>query len=309
MDWDDLRYVLALSRAGSLARAGKALGVDHTTVGRRVEGAERALGVRLFTRTTTGYVPTAEAERLLSDIRSVEQAVLGLERGAIAQKSDVVGTVRVTSPETFGCIYLAPRLAALGREHPGLAVELATTGTVLDLARREADLAVRFFKSPHESLVVRRVGEIRHGLYASRAYLSRRPLARPAQLREHPLLTAPSGPGAVDARWLERLSGGAQPALVCDLSMALLEAARAGLGVAVLPRYLGDREPELEHVPMPDEPTEPIWITVHRDVKESPRVRAVLDHLARSLEEDRALLSGVAAKASARARAPRPRAR
>lgn len=292
MNWDDLRYVLALSRAGSLARASKVLGVDHTTVGRRVEGAERALGVRLFTRTSTGYVATAEAERLLDDLRSVEHAVHGLERGAVAQKSEILGTVRVTSPETFGCAYLAPRLAALGREHPGLAIELVTTGTVLDLARREADVAVRFFKSPHESLVVRRVAAIRHGLYASRDYLAARPLAKPAELREHALLAPPASQGAVDARWLERLSGGARPALVCDLSMALLEAARAGLGVAVLPRYVGDREPALRHVPMPDEPTEPVWITVHRDVKDSPRVRAVLDHLAGCLERDRALLAG-----------------
>lgn len=304
MNWDDLRYVLALSRAGSLARASKVLGVDHTTVGRRVEGAERALGVRLFTRTSTGYVATAEAERLLDDLRSVEQAVHGLERGAVAQKSEVVGTVRVTSPETFGCVYLAPRLARLGGEHPGLAIELVTTGAVLDLARREADVAVRFFKSAHESLVVRRVGEIRHGLYASPEYLLRRPLTKPGQLREHALLTAPSSPGALDARWLERLSGGARPTLVCDLSMALLEAARAGLGLAVLPRYFGDREPGLVHLPMPDEPTEPVWITVHRDVKDSARVRAVLDHLARCLEEDRALLAGTVSR-RAGGRAPR----
>ena len=292
MDWDDLRYVLALSKAGSLARAAKALRVDHTTVGRRVEAAEAALGVRLFARTTAGYVLTAEGERVLADLRRVEDAVLALQRGADAQRSTVDGTVRVTSPETFGCTYLAPQLAMLGRQHPGLAIELVTTGTILDLTRREADVAVRFFRTPHESLVVRRAGRVAYALYASHEYLARKPLRKPAELSRHPLLTSVPGPGAVDASWLEALSGGARPALVCDLTMALLEAARAGAGVAVLPRYLGDREAALRRVPMPHEPSETAWITVHRDVKDTPRVRAVLDHLAAVFERDRALLAG-----------------
>ncbi|MBN8613966.1 MAG: LysR family transcriptional regulator [Deltaproteobacteria bacterium] len=297
MNWDDLRYVLALSAHGSLARTAKTLGVDHTTVGRRVEQAERALGVRLFTRTSTGYVPTADAERLLSDLRGVEDAVIGLERSASARKSAIDGTVRVTSPETFGCLYLAPRLATLRREHPGLSIELHSTGKVLDLARREADVAVRMFRSAHESLVVKRVGSLGYGLYASKDYLARRPLKRASELREHALLSSEAGPGALDAKWLERLSHGAKPALVCDLSMALLEACRASAGVAVLPRYVGDREPSLVHLTaalgaIPEAPTETIWITVHKDMRDTPRVRVVLDHLAKAIAADATLLVG-----------------
>ncbi len=297
MNWDDLRYVLALSTHGSLARTAKTLGVDHTTVGRRVEQAERALGVRLFTRTSTGYVPTAEAERLLADLRGVEDAVLGLERSAHARKSTIDGTVRVTSGETFGCMYLAPRLAMLRREHPGLSVELHSTGKILDLARREADVAVRMFRSPHESLVVRRVGTLGYGLYASKEYLARRPIKRAVELRDHPLLSSESSPGALDAKWLDRLSSGAKPALVCDLSMALLEGCRAGAGIAVLPRYVGDREPGLTHLTtslgaIPEPPTETIWITVHKDLRDTPRVRVVLDHLAAAIAGDAKLLTG-----------------
>jgi len=297
MNWDDLRYVLALSTHGSLARTAKTLGVDHTTVGRRVEQAERGLGVRLFTRTSTGYVPTADAERLLADLRGVEDAVIGLERSASARKSTIDGTVRVTSPETFGCLYLAPRLATLRREHPGLSIELHSTGKVLDLARREADVAVRMFRSAHESLVVKRVGSLGYGLYASKDYLARRPLKRASELRDHPLLSSEAGPGALDAKWLERLSQGAKPALVCDLSMALLEACRASAGIAVLPRYVGDREPGLVHVTatlgaIPEAPTETIWITVHKDMRDTPRVRVVLDHLAKTIAADATLLVG-----------------
>jgi DNA-binding transcriptional LysR family regulator len=292
VNWDDLRFVLALSRAGSLARAARELRVDHSTVGRRIEAIEADLGVRLFTRTTTGYVITAEAERLLPGIRNVEEAVLAIERGAHAQHDAVEGVVRVTSGETFGARYLAPRLVAFGRAHPGLTLELIAGGEVLDLARREADIAVRFFRSAHESLVVRRVAELGHALYASEAYLALRPVSTPEELRDHPIFTAAPGLNVVEAAWVERLTGGARPAFVTNMTIALVEAARSGAGLAVLPRYLGDTDPALRRVPMPDEPRESIWITVHRDLQQARRVRAVLDFLNECLEKDRGLLLG-----------------
>ena len=293
MNWDDLRFVLALAKAGSLLRAAKELGVDHTTVGRRIESIEKALGVRLFTRTTTGYVPTLDAEGLLPDIKHVEEAVLAVARGAHAQHDSIRGTVRVTSAETFGIAYLAPRLASFGREHPGLTVELVTGGTVLDLARRDADVAVRFFRSRHENLVVRRAGEMAHGLYASRNYLARRPLKKSGELRDHAILTSTPGPNVVEAAWVERITRGARPTFVTNMTLALVEAARAGAGIAVLPRFLGDADQSLLRIPMPDEPTEPIWITVHKDLKQTRRVRLVLDFLSQCLKRDHQLLRGV----------------
>lgn len=294
MSWDDLRFVLVLAKAGSLARAAKDLDVDHTTVGRRIEAVEQALGLRLFTRTTRGYVLTADAERLLPEIKRVEDAVLSLERGAQANQQVIEGTVRVTSPETFGVGYLAPRLAQLGRDFPGLTLELVTGGTILDLARREADIAVRFFRSSHENLAVKRVGTLSHALYASTDYLARRPLKRPADLKEHPILTCESGPKVVEAAWVKKLSHGARPVFVSTMTLALVEAARVGAGIAVLPRYLGDVEPTLRRLPMPDEPSEPIWVTVHRDLRQAPRVRVVLDALSACFARDAELLNPTA---------------
>ena len=301
MNWDDLRFVLALSRAGSLLQASKVLEVDHTTVARRIESIEAALGVRLFTRTTTGYVATSEAEGLLPEISQVEEAVLAVERGARAQDASVRGTVRVTSGETFGICYLAPRLAILGREHPGLTVELITGGEVLDLARRDADVAVRFFRSHHENLVVRRAGELAHGLYASKKYLTRRPLESEDDLRNHPILTSSPGPRVVEAAWVARLTQGARPAFVTNMTLALVEAARAGAGIAVLPRYLGDPDPALRRIPIENEPTEAIWVTVHRDLKHTRRVRVVLDFLNQCLKADQRLLLGLEPEVGRRA--------
>lgn len=287
MNWDDLRYVLALSAVGSLAKAAKVLDVDHTTVGRRIEAAEAALGVRLFTRTTTGYVPTADADRLIGPMRQVEEAVLAVERGAVARRDTLEGAVRITSPETFGVAYLAPRLAVFGQQHPGLQIELVAAGEVLDLGRRQAELAVRFFPSKGDALAVRKVGEVTYGLYATRAYLGRKRLRTPAELTGHRVLSAPG----IETDWLARLNAKVTPAFTSTLSLALLSAAKASAGVAVLPRYLGDAEPDLTYVRMPGEPGEPVFLTVHRDLRSSPRIRALLDFLAAALEADRAVLA------------------
>jgi DNA-binding transcriptional LysR family regulator len=165
-------------------------------------------------------------------------------------------------------------------------------GALLDLARREADIALRFFRSTHEDLVVRKVGELSHALYASEAYLARRPVESAADLRDHPLLTPAPGPNVVETAWLARITSGARPAFVTTMTLALVDAARSGAGIAVLPRYLGDPEQALRRVPMPDEPREPIWLTVHRDLKRARRVRVVLDLLSECLEKDRGLLLG-----------------
>jgi len=195
----------------------------------------------------------------------------------------------VTSPETFGVVWLAPRLARFGRQLPALSVELRPSGEVLDLGRREAEVAVRFFRARQEGLVARRVGEVGHGLYASEKYLARRPVRGPAELPAHPLLLPADGP---ELAWVRQLVRGARPAFSSDVSLALSEAARADAGVALLPHYLGDATPGLVHVPMPREPTEPIWLTVHRDLRRSPRVRVLLEFLVEAIRADQSLLAG-----------------
>jgi DNA-binding transcriptional LysR family regulator len=306
LGWDDLRYALALSKAGSLARAAKLLGVDHTTVGRRVEAAEAALGLRLFARTAAGYALSPEGERLLGSLRAVEEAVLRVERAASTTAAALTGPVRVTAPETFGVSYLAPRLARFGLSHPGLTVELTASGEVLDLGRREADVAVRLFRSRPQSLVVKRVADVGYGLYASPEYLAAHPVQGPSDLRHHRLLTPPTDERSTEGQWVRELTGGASPCFVCGLTLGLLGAALAHAGVAVLPRYLGDAEAGLQRIPMPQEPSDGVWLTVHADVKEAPRVRVLLDFLTAQLRADRPLLHGAGPSYAAPAPAPKP---
>jgi DNA-binding transcriptional LysR family regulator len=297
MNWDDLRYVLALSKAGSLAKAARALKVDHTTVGRRIEALEGDLGLRLFTRTSAGYVLTQEAERILPEIEQVEAAVLQLERCTASGDAALAGAVRITAAETFGAAYLAPRLARFGREHPGLTVELMLGPVIYDLARREADVAVRFFKSKHEHLVVSRAGEVAYALYASEAYLARHGTPKaPADLARHDLLLSELAPNAIETHWLHSVCPGARVMFTSNVTLSIAAATVAGCGIGMLPRYLGDTDARLRRVPMPEEPRQTIWLTVHKDLRHTRRVREVLDFLRATLDADRALLTGDAAR-------------
>jgi DNA-binding transcriptional LysR family regulator len=291
MNWDDVRFALAVVRAGSLLRAARSMQVEHTTVGRRIEALEHALGLKLFTRSRLGYELTREGEQLLPSLLDVERSAFAVARNALAEDQSLHGTVRITSPETFGACYVAPTLSALSPEHPHLTLELVTGGDVLDLARREADLALRFFRSKHADLVVRKLGILRHGLYASQSYLRARPF-RNRDFRKHTLLASRREPGAIEAEWLHDVTQGQSPALITNMTVALLEASRMGAGIAVLPRYLGDRDPQLVHLPMPNEPEETLWLTVHRDVKSNRRVRTVIEFLAQRIASDAKLLLG-----------------
>jgi DNA-binding transcriptional LysR family regulator len=164
-------------------------------------------------------------------------------------------------------------------------------GEVLDLGRRQAEIAVRMFRSKGDNLRMRRVGFVAYGLYASAAYLARHPLKSKETLHEHTLLSAPA-PRDIETVWLRKLNTRAKPTFVSTFSLALLAAARASAGVAVLPRYLGDTDGELRHIAMPDAPSEPVWLTVHEDLKATPRVRTLLDFLATTIARDAALLRG-----------------
>lgn len=276
--WDDLRFIAAVARSGSLLAASAALGVDHTTVGRRLSAAERALGVTLFVRSPTGLTLTPEGEQLLTPVAAVEAAILAVERKAGADDGALVGRVKVTAPETLGCAFLAPRLARFAVGHPGLVVDVDASGAVKNLHRREAEVAVRTWKSTDASIVVKKAGRVAFAVYAAKALVARRPMRGAADLAHVPQIV--SGDDDVDTRFLRALAPQAPLALRCELALGVQAALHVGTAVGVLPRYLGDVDDALVRVPLRDEPVDDIYLTVHKDLRQTPRVRAVLDFLA-----------------------------
>ncbi len=311
LDWDDLRFVLVVADTGALAAAARVLGVDHTTVGRRLEGCERQLGLRLFTRNTTGLSLTADGERVLAPLRDVELAVAAVLRAAEQTKTvdaGVSGVVRVTAPETFGVAWLAPALTRFGLKHPALQVELAPSGAMFDLGRQQAEIAVRMFRSRADGLVAAKAGVVAYGLYASAAVASQS-TPTTATLHQHRVV-CPRDAKELELRWLRQLNPQVAPTFCSEVSLALLEVVKADGGFAVLPCYLADAA-GLVRVHLdgaPPLPEEPIWLTAHKDLRHAPRVRATFDFLRDAIAADADRLSGVV-KAVGVATTPAPRRR
>jgi DNA-binding transcriptional LysR family regulator len=281
MEWDDVRVLLALLRARNLNEAGTRLGVDRSTISRRLGALEKNLGARLFTRTREGLRPTAAVERLRPHAERMELEAAALAHAAVATEP-VSGVVRVATTEALGAFLVAEGLLGVREQHPELVVEILGGNRPVDLARGEADLAVRVTPLREASLKVRCVARLGIGLFASPAYVRARGLPRSvAALRGHDVLL-PSGELSQmpEAKWLAARPG-VRVAFRTSSMPALVAAAVAGFGLAPLTLPWGDREPGLERALVLEEiPRRPVWIATHAESAVRPAVRVVGDRLA-----------------------------
>ncbi|MCR9122960.1 MAG: LysR family transcriptional regulator [Phyllobacteriaceae bacterium] len=281
-DWNTIRDFLAVARGGSLNQAANTLGVNATTVGRRVEALEAALGVRLFQRAQTGFVLTDEGRDLVDRAEQVEDAALAFERRA--EPTDTVsGHVRLATAENLANFIILPALSSLRKKHPNLVVEVLTDIQSANLHRREADLALRLVRPTQGNVTIKRLGEMRYGLYASSEYLSQQSgtegRSDAGRLDTDQFIAwSDSYQDLPAAKWVERTLQGRSPALVVTSLYAQLVAARESLGMAVLPCFLAASEPSLHHVPSEaDTIKQDLWLVLHSDLVASARVRAVAD--------------------------------
>ena len=291
LPWTDLQHVLSVADAGSVAKGARALGVNHTTVLRRVAACERTLGVKLFARSPAGYALTAAGEEIAAAARAMHETVLSIERAVAGRDLRLTGTVRVTTTDTLAHSLLPASLASFAAAQPAIALELTTTNVMANLTRRDADIAVRPTSSPPPNLIGRRIAEVAIALYAAPSYLARVPARRP--LDKHAWLAPDDNLASTTiAQWM-RTELAVSPVLRADTLTSLAHAARAGLGVAALPCYLADRTPGLERVrgPIAAMATE-MWILTHADLRGTARIRALTDHLASALSDSRPLLEG-----------------
>jgi molybdate transport repressor ModE-like protein len=286
LDWGDLRYLLAVHHTGSHARAGRALGVDATTVARRVRALENALGSRLVERIPGGRGLTASGRAILPDLRRVEAQVAALERRSGSKGGEVSGLVRVTAGDGMMHHLLIPALPALRERHPGLTIELVSDVQVRDLVRREADVAVRLVRPTAPALVARRLAPLDMGIYAGTRYLAdRRPPATLRDLADHDWLEFPAELHRMpQARWLRGHVAHPRIVLRANTSTALLEACAAGVGLAVLGTRFCAHDPRLQRLlPRVPVPSRQAWLVMHGDARRSARIAAVVDWLVRVL--------------------------
>jgi DNA-binding transcriptional LysR family regulator len=291
LDWGHLPFFLELVRTGSLSRAAKALAVDRNTVARRVAALEKELGIGLFERGPLGWNCTAAGQDLAALASRVEEDVLALTRHVDARDPGLSGTVRLTTTPHLAAALLVPGLPVLRERHPGLVLEIAAYQRAFDLTRREADLALRLWRPRDPGLVMRKLCDVGHRLYASRAYLAgRRPqvnLATDAFIGfEDSMANAPH------ERWFGRIAPHRRVVFRCNNIPTLQAAARQGLGVAVLPCFLADAEPELVRLEGPEPTSLELWLLVHGDLRHTPRVRAVMDWVDELVAKAKPMLAG-----------------
>ena len=271
--WDDVRYFLEVARQGKLTAAARVLGVEHSTVSRRVTALEKRLGIRLFDRLPKSWNLTNEGEELLTHARRIEEEALAFSRASMGVGA-LRGVVRISAPPVFASHFLVTRLAALRHRWPGITIEMVGEARQANLYRREADLAIRLSRPEEPGLATKPLAEMGYGLYAAAGWADRPPqewefIGYDDALRETP-----------QQKWLEKLSAGRPFILRSNDLAALYQACRVGLGLAVLPHFLARDDPALFAFPEYSCPmNRPIWVVIHPDVRRSPRVKIVADTL------------------------------
>jgi len=280
LDWDDLRVALAVADAGSLAGAARALNVNHTTALRRLDALEARLNTRLFERQRGGYVPTEAGELLAREARAIAPRVHDIERRLLGRDLRLTGTVRLTTAFVTMAYLLPQPLADFARSHPGIEVEVAESGALLDLSRRQADVALRLSRQVPEHWVGRQLGAARYKVYAKRGAggLPQRKMPLNALLAKAPWIAFErEGMANRFARWMQERIPPEQVRLRVDIFNSIVSMLRTGLGIGVLPTFVEASEPEL--IPISAEIGEletPMWVLTHPDLRRTARIQAFM---------------------------------
>jgi len=269
LDWQDVRYFVALARYGTLAATARALHVNHATVARRIENLEALLGSALFERRPEGYALTVEGKAVLTEAAAMDEAALSL-RDRLRTDTEIRGLVRLTAPRSLLDCFLVQRLADLHERHPAIDLELIGDSRVRSLARRDADIALRMGSPKDSDLIARRLGTVGYGLYASPAY------ARKVASGGYD----PESDFIAEAAWIVRRFPDQRFAFRSNSQVSQATAARAAVGVALVPDFIAAGDPGLKRV-FPEEtlPEPDLWLLMRRDLAKIPRIRTVADYL------------------------------
>ncbi len=278
-DWENLHHFVTLAREGTLSAAARSLGVDHATVARRVAALEESTGLKLVDRRSRVTLLTADGKRIAEVATPMEEAAFAVGRAAQATKPGLDGDVTISAPPNFASSVIAPQLVRLRSQHPGIRIKLIGEKRRASLGRREADVALRLMRPVEASLFVRKLGSFGFSLYGSPAYLEKTaPHALAFIGYDASMATSPQ------EVWLRGIIGGREVVLRTNDLETQVAAARSGLGVAALPHYLGDSDPGLKRFAVAQKPlSRDVWLAVHRDLRQVPAVRAVMEFLANCL--------------------------
>ena len=284
MNWDDLRFFLAVSREGSVSGAGRALGVKHTTVARRIGAFESRLGTRLFDRSPDGYAMTQMAENIFERALEMEALAQGVDRQVFGRDAELAGPLKLTAAHDLAVRLILPKLRGFTTAYPHIDLQLLATTGLVDLSAREADIAVRLTAKPPDYLVGREVMRMQHGVYGTTRTL--RKLADPVDVilfRGDPEFPA----------WVTENFRSARTVLRLDDVSSMAAATRNHLGLSRMPCYIGDWDAGLRRLDVPLTPSDwGVWVLSHVDLRATARVRVCREFLVDIIEQQRALIEG-----------------
>ncbi|MDH5573722.1 MAG: LysR family transcriptional regulator [Gammaproteobacteria bacterium] len=288
MNWDDLRLFLAVARSGSISGAAKQLGVQHSTVSRRMRQFEDTLGARLLERKKGGYELTPAGENVKQSATKMECEVLGVDGTLLGKDTSLIGDLRITAINNMASSILMPMFASFSKMHPRIELHIIVSNSDASLSQREADIALRLTNSPTDTLIGQRIVTVASTVYGSRQYLE--------QLRQQgndPRWIGVECCGFHKA-WTKQSCGEHQQYFYSDDTLLTQAAIREHLGVSYLPCFMGDVDPLLERFCDPD-PVHNLglWVLLHSDLKRSAKVLAFREHIVNTINAKRDVFEGL----------------
>ena len=287
MNWDDMRLFFFVSRTGSISGAARQLGVQHSTVSRRMRQLEEQLGARLIERKKSGYELTQAGVNVKEAAARMEREVLGVDETVLGKDTDLVGPLLVTAINNMASSVLMPMFASFSKAHPQVELHIIVSNSDASLCEREADVAIRLTNSPTDTLIGKRMVTVASTIYGSRAYIE--------QLRQAGREPAWIGVECCTFHktWTKQACGRHSHNFYSDDTLLTLAALREGLGVSFLPCFMGDTDPVLERYCDPDSANNlGLWILLHPDLKHTARVLAFRDHMNELIYEQKDLFEG-----------------
>jgi DNA-binding transcriptional LysR family regulator len=274
-DWENLRHFAALAREGTLSGAARAIGVDHATVARRVAALEASMRLRLIDRRPRSHVLTEDGKRIAALAARMEEAAFAVGRAVQASGRKIQGEVSVSAPPSLANALVAPQLIRLRRRHPGVVITLIGEKRSASLTRGEADLALRLTRPTEPGLIARKLGRFGFGLYGAPDYLKETPAHAFAFIAYDKAMD-----DSPQQKWLKTVIGNHDIVLRTNDLENQMAAARSGIGLCVLPHFLGDADTRLQrHIAAPGTVGRDIWLLVHRDLRRAAAIRAVMEFL------------------------------
>lgn len=283
MEWSDVRIFLAIARTGTLGAAARSLSLSHPTIGRRLRALEESMGQVLFQRTADGFVLTGEGTAILPLAEQMEESALTMERRLTGEQQKLEGTLKVSSADWFGAYVLPPVIADYSRAYPLVDIEILTGTRLFNLAQREADVAFRIVPFDGQDIVQRRLTQMRYGAYV--AATSADPVEGDGTGQRLIAMDTSTGSFA-DIDWLKNRFPNASVVLQSNNRNVQAQMCGRGLGIAVLPRPVGDQLVTIRRLDLSDEPPHrDIWMGYHRDLRRLHRLRAFVDLVIRHVGE------------------------